>query len=154
MDRISKHISYKEATHSNTAERKGITNSPTPDQLERMKEIAKMVFEECREQFGEPIYINSFYRSTTLNSVLGGSSTSQHCAGEAMDIRMGYNSEYTNADLFYFIKDMLDFDQLIWEFGNDEAPAWVHVSYKKEANRGQVLKAKRIDGKVRYNAYI
>jgi len=154
MDRISKHISYKEATYSPTAERKGITNSPTECQIQRMNELAENVFEIAREHFKEPIYINSFFRSITLNSVIGGSSTSQHCAGEAFDIRFGHNSEYSNKDLFNFIKDNLDFDQLIWEFGNDESPKWIHVSYKKESNRKQVLRAKRIDGKVRYNTFI
>jgi len=154
MERISKHISYNEATYSPTAERKGITNSPTPDQLQRMVELAANVFEICREHFNEPIYINSFYRSITLNSVIGGSTTSQHCAGEAFDIRLGHNSTFSNKDLFNFIKDNLNFDQLIWEFGNDDEPKWIHVSYKKESNRKQVLKAKRIDGKVRYNVYI
>jgi hypothetical protein len=154
MDRISKHISYKEGTYSPTAERKGITNSPTSFQLEKMKELAENVFEPLREHFGEPIYINSFFRSITLNSVIGGSSTSQHCSGEAMDIRFGHNSSYTNRDLFEYIKDNLDFCQLIYEFGNDEAPKWVHVSYTKESNRKEVLRAKRIDGKTRYNKYI
>jgi len=154
MERISKHISYEEATHSNTATKRGITNSPIETQLNRMIDLAENVFEPCREEFKEPIYINSFFRSITLNSVIGGSSTSQHCAGEAFDIRMGYNSELTNKQLFYFIKDNLDFDQLIWEFGNDNEPKWIHVSYKRESNRKQVLKAKRIDGKVRYNVFI
>ena len=154
MERISKHISYEEATHSDTAIKKGITNSPEPTQLARMKDIANEVFEPLREYFNEPIYIPSFFRCITLNSVIGGSSTSQHCSGEAMDIRIGYNSEKTNADLFYWIKDNLEFDQLIWEFGNDENPNWLHISYRKENNRNQILKAKRIDGKVRYNPFI
>jgi len=154
MERISKHISYKEATYSPTAERKGITNSPEEFQLKRMKELAEAIFEPCRKEFKEPIYINSFFRSITLNSVIGGSSTSQHCAGEAFDIRLGHNSEHTNKLLFNYIKDFLEFDQLIWEFGNDNEPKWIHVSYKRESNRKQVLKAKRIDGKVRYNVFI
>lgn len=154
MERISKHISYKEATHSNTAIRKGITNSPEAVELERMKQLALEVFEPLREHLKEPIHINSFFRSITLNNRIGGSSTSQHCSGEAMDIRLGYNSDKSNADLFNFIKDNLEFDQLIWEFGNDDTPNWVHVSYRKEHNRGQVLRAKRIDGVVKYNTFI
>ena len=74
------------ANPRNTANRKGITNSPEPSQLSRMKDVAKSVFEPCREHFNTPIYINSFFRSVTLNNVIGGSSTSQHCSGEAMDI--------------------------------------------------------------------
>jgi len=153
-ENISKHITYKEATYSPTAVRKGITNSPIDVQLSRMKELAEEVFEPCRLEFKEPIYINSFFRSITLNSVIGGSSTSQHCAGEAFDIRLGHNSELTNKQLFYYIKDNLDFDQLIWEFGNDNSPKWIHVSYRKGENRKQVLKAKRIDGVVRYNPFV
>ena len=71
-----------------------------------------------------------------------------------MDIRLAHDSNHSNADLFNYIKDNLDFDQLIWEFGNDEEPKWIHVSYKAESNRKQVLRAKRIDGKVRYNVFI
>jgi hypothetical protein len=153
MERISKHITYKESVHSDTAIRKGITNSPEPKQLERMKLIAENVFEKAREHFKEPIYINSFFRSVTLNSSIGGSKTSQHCSGEAMDIRMGYNSETSNKELFNYIKDNLDFDQLIWEFGSDEEPRWVHVSYS-DNNKCQILRAKRIDGVVRYNTFI
>jgi len=154
MKTISKHISYNEATYSPTAERKGITNSPEDTQLKRMVELAENVFEPCRTEFKEPIYINSFFRSITLNNVIGGSSTSQHCSGEAFDIRLGHHSENTNKQLFDFIKDNLEFDQLIWEFGTDYEPKWIHVSYKKESNRKQVLRAKRIDGVVRYNHYI
>jgi hypothetical protein len=154
MERISKHISYREATYSPTATRKGITNSPEDFQLERMKELAENIFEPLREHFKEPIFINSFFRSITLNSVIGGSKTSQHCSGEAFDIRLGHNSEFNNADLFNYIKDNLDFCQLIWEFGNDDSPKWVHVSYVKESNRKEVLRAKRIDGKIRYSKFI
>ena len=155
MDRrISKHISYIEATHSNTATRKGITNAPSELQIENMKRIAEEIFEPVREHFNEPIYINSFFRSVTLNHAIGGSGTSEHCFGAAMDIRFGYNSERCNSELFNYIKENFQFSQLIWEFGNDTAPKWVHVSLLKENNRNQILKAKRIDGIVRHFSFI
>jgi hypothetical protein len=153
MERISKHISYKEATYSPTAERKGITNSPTEEHLGNMERLAENVFEKAREHFGEPIYINSFYRSITLNSVIGGSKTSEHCSGQAMDIRMGHNSKFTNSDLFHWIKDNCEYNQMIWEFGNDDEPRWVHVSYAEGINRKQLLRAKRVDGKTSYSVY-
>jgi len=153
MQRISEHISYIESVHSDTATRRGITNMPNEYQLENMRLVSEMIFEKCRKHFNEPIYINSFFRDTTLNHAIGGSSTSEHCSGSAMDIRFGYNSERKNKELFDYIKDNLEWNQLIWEFGEDN-PRWVHVSYIREGNRKQILRAKRIDGKVRYNKYI
>ena len=154
MENISKHITYKEATHSNTATRKGITNSPDAEQLVRMKALAKHILEPTREYFGKPIYYNSFFRCITLNQVLGGSNTSDHVTGNAADIDTKGQEGFSNADLFNHIKETYDFDQLIWEFGDDNEPDWVHVSYRAENNRNQVLRAKRIDGVVRYNHYI
>jgi len=138
--KISKNISYKEGTHSNTAIRRRMKNEPNEEQLKAMKTLAKKVFEPLRENFGEPIRVNSFFRSIALNKAIGGSRTSQHCSGEAMDID-GMNG-VSNKKLFDYIKKNLDFDQLIWEFGNDKNPDWVHVSYKSvKENRKQVLKA-------------
>ena len=151
MENISKHITYKEATYSNTAIKKGIDNSPSDDQLNNMRVLAVKVFEKCIYYFQEPIYVTSFFRSLTLNSVIGGSSkTSQHCSGEAMDIRMGYDSKFTNKELFEFIKKNLDYDQLIWEFGTDEEPKWIHVSYNRFMNRKMNLRAVRRKGKTKY----
>lgn len=138
--KISKHISYKEGTHSNTATRRRMKNEPNEEQLKAMKTVAKKIFEPLREHFGEPIRVNSFFRSTTLNKTIGGSRTSQHCAGEAIDIDA--MNGVTNKKLFDYIKKNLDFDQLIWEFGTEKNPDWVHVSYKSaKENRKQVLKA-------------
>ena len=150
--RISKHISIKEATRSNTAERLGIDNFPDSPTLVNMQALAENVFEPLREHFGHPIYITSFYRSPELNKAIGGSSTSQHCKGEAIDID-DVIGESTNADFFNYIKDNLDFDQLIWEFGNDDSPNWVHVSYSASNNRGNVLKAVKKNGKTKYTLW-
>jgi zinc D-Ala-D-Ala carboxypeptidase len=151
MQRISQHISYKEATFSQTAIRKDIDNIPSEEILERMRIVAENIFEPLRAHVGGPIKINSFYRSIMLNTAIGGSKSSQHTRGEAIDLddTLGCMS---NKDMFTFIKDELDFDQLIWEFGDDENPAWVHVSYvSPENNRRRILKAEKINGKTTYN---
>ena len=150
MIRISKHISYKEATRSATALRLGIENIPNEYQLQNMEMVAKKVFEPLREAIDAPIKINSFFRCEELNKAIGGSSKSQHCQGRAIDIDDIYG-HVSNAFMYYYIKDNLDFDQLIWEFGTDDSPDWVHVSYVDEdSNRKRCLKAYREDGKTKY----
>lgn len=148
--RISDHISYKEATRSQTAIRKGIDNTPGEYELQNMALLASKVFEPLRLYFNTPIYISSFYRSRDLNEAIGGSSRSQHCEGRAMDLDDVYGG-VTNAQMFSYIKENLDFDQLIWEFGDDSNPAWVHVSYVSEdSNRKHILRATRVNGKTIY----
>ena len=147
--RISKHISLKEATRSNTAQRLGIDNFPTNDVLIKMQLIANKIFEPLREYVDCPIYISSFYRSPELNTAIGGSKNSQHCKGEAIDLDDVY-SKVKNKVFFNYIKENLDFDQLIWEFGDEQNPAWVHVSYKEKGNRNRILKAIKEKGKTKY----
>lgn len=138
---ISKHISMKEAVYSNTATRRGIDNTPGEYELQNMELLARKVFEPLREHVGKPIKINSFYRSAELNQAIGGSSKSQHCEGRAIDIDDTYG-HMSNADMYTFIKENLDFDQMIWEFGTEENPNWVHVSYiDPETNRNRCLQA-------------
>ena len=150
MDKISKHISYKEATRSATALRLGIENVPNEYELQNMEMVAKKVFEPLREAVDAPIKINSFFRCEELNKAIGGSTKSQHCQGRAIDIDDVYGS-VSNAFMYYYIKDNLDFDQLIWEFGTDHNPDWVHVSYvDADSNRKRCLKAYREDGKTKY----
>ena len=147
---ISKHISYKEGVRSNTATRKGIDNTPNDEQLENMKLVAEQVFEPLRVYVNGPIKINSFFRCPELNKAIGGSSKSQHCKGQAMDIDDTFG-HMTNAEMYNFIKEHLDFDQMIWEFGDDDNPDWVHVSYvSPEKNRNRCLKAYRENGKTKY----
>lgn len=148
-ENISKHITYKEATHSDTATKKGIDNTPGQGEIIAMKRLAENLFEPLREHFGKPIRVNSFFRSKELNKAVGGSATSQHVRGEAIDIS---GIGVSNKELFNYIKDNLDFDQLIWEFGNDSEPQWVHVSYKIGNNRRSVLKATKVNGKTKYIA--
>ena len=150
MVRISKHITYKEATRSATALRLGIENTPNQYELQNMEMVAKHVFEPLREAVNAPIKINSFFRCEELNKAIGGSSKSQHCQGRAIDIDDVYGS-VSNAFMYYYIKDNLDFDQLIWEFGTDHNPDWVHVSYvDADSNRKRCLKAIRENGKTKY----
>ena len=145
MKKISKHISYKEATHSNYAKQHNITNKPKAEDVKNMELLAEMVFEPLREWVGCPIRVNSMFRSEKLNTALKGSKTSSHMKGQAMDITfMACDKEgcKSNLDMFYYIKDNLDFDQLIWEFGSE--PKWLHVSYNSEKdNRKQVLVTKK-----------
>ena len=147
---ISEHISYKEGTHSNTALRRGIDNTPDNEQLDNMEIIAEEVFEPLRTWVGGPIKINSFFRCPELNTAIGGSATSQHCKGQAIDIDDTFGKA-TNAEMYHYIKENLDFDQMIWEFGDDDNPNWVHVSYVSlEKNRNRCLKAYKENGKTKY----
>ena len=149
--KISPHLSLAELTRSQTAKRNGIDNTPTAEHLENFKILAEKVFEPIREHFMTPIFISSGYRSKELNDFIKGSPNSQHCKGQAIDIDMdGCSGEVTNRMIFDFIKNKLDFDQLIWEFGTDFNPDWVHVSYVKTGNRKQKLKAVRKNGKTSY----
>ena len=138
--KISKYISYKEATHSDYAKRNKIANKPKAEHVENMELLAEKVFEPLREWVEAPIKVNSMFRSLELNSALKGAVRSSHLTGNAMDITsMGGKS---NLEMFHYIKDNLDFDQLIWEFGAE--PKWLHVSYENEKeNRKQVLVTKR-----------
>ena len=150
MQKISKNISYKEGVYSITADRLGLENKPTEEHLANMKELAEKVFQPLRTWVNAPIKINSFYRSPELTKAIGGSSKSQHCKGQALDIDDTYGHA-TNADMFMYIRENLDFDQMIWEFGDDKNPNWVHVSYvSPENNRNRCLKAYRENGKTKY----
>ena len=149
---ISKHVSLKEVSKSDTAIRLGIDNTPKGTQLANIKLLCEKVFEPLREWAGVPIKLSSVFRSDELNKAVPGSSrTSQHCAnnGAAMDIDND-GSTITNKHIFDFIKTHLDFDQLIWEFGNESQPDWVHVSYKATGNRKEILQAKKINGVTKY----
>ena len=147
---ISKHISYREGVYSRTATRLGIKNNPNAEQMENMIAIAEEVFEPLRMWVGGPIKINSFFRSPELNKAIGGSTKSQHCHGQAIDLDDTFGRA-TNAEMYEFIKKHLDFDQMIWEFGDEDNPDWVHVSYVSEdKNRNRCLQAYKENGKTKY----
>ena len=150
MERISEHVSYKEGVRSNTATRLDIDNTPDGYAEANMAAIAYSIFEPLRKWVGGPIKINSFFRSKKLNQAIGGSSRSQHCQGRAMDLDDTFGHK-TNAEMFNYIADNLNYDQIIWEFGDDENPDWVHVSYVSEdENRGRALRAYKEKGKTKY----
>lgn len=147
---LSKNLSLAEVTRSETAKRRGVSNMPTEAHIANFKLLAEKVFQPIREHFGVPIHISSGYRSAALNKAIGGASSSQHCTGEAIDIDMD-GTAITNAQIFNYIKDNLEFDQLIWEFGTDANPDWVHVSYESTGKqRKQILKAIKKGGATSY----
>jgi len=153
--KLSNYVSLAEVTKSDTAKRKGIDNTPTPEHLENLKTICTDVFDKVREHFGVPIYISSGYRSAALNKAIGGSKNSDHNLGRALDLDQDNRGNgITNMEVFEFIKDNLEFDQLIGEFqradGNFE---WVHVGYRKGANRKQILVAYKEGTKTKYKAF-
>lgn len=155
--KLSKNLTLEEVTNSLTAKRLGINNQPTPEHLENLKSLAQNIFQPIREYFNKPINVSSGYRSKELNEAIpGASKTSQHSKGEALDLDQdSMNTKITNKMVFDFIKDNLEFDQLIWEFGTDQNPDWVHVSYKsKGSQRKQILKAVRVNGKTKYKNWV
>ena len=140
---------------SRTATRLGLSNSPNEEHVKNMQALAENIFQPLRDYFGVPIHISSGYRSEALNKAIGGSKSSQHCKGEAMDIdRDGY-SQPDNAQIFEYIKNNLDFDQMIWEFGTQKNPEWVHVSHKRDGkNRAELLVAYKTSyGKTKYRQF-
>ena len=150
---ISEHITYAEATVSNKAKQLGVSNSPNERELKAMKLLAEKVFEPLRKWYGKPIQVTSFFRSAKINKAIGGvqrgNTVSQHARGEAVDI----DTTSDNRKIFDYIKDNLPFDQLIWENGDDNTPAWIHVSYSETRNRKQILRATRNGGKTVYLPY-
>lgn len=150
---ISRYISQAEAIKSDAAIRLNIPNIPTADVVQNMQYVAQYVFDRVRDHFGKPIAITSFFRSAALNRAIGGSTTSQHCNGEAIDIDGDVLGGVKNSDIFHYIRQNLDFDQLIWEFGNSTEPDWVHVSLKRGLNRRQILVAIKEGGKTVYKPY-
>jgi len=153
MEKISKYVTYAEVTKSNQATALKLANIPNATQLNNLRLVCSNVFDKVREHFGKPIGISSGFRSVELNSKIGGSKTSQHCEGKALDIDGDIFGGINNKELFFYIKENCIFDQLIWEFGSENAPDWVHVSYNEGKNRGQVLRALKVGGKTIYKPF-
>ena len=149
---LSKNLTLAEVTKSTTAKRLGIDNTPDDWVTENLRQVAINIFQPLRDSFGCPIYVSSGYRSGELNTAIGGSKRSQHVEGRAFDLDADVYGGCTNAQIFNWIKDNLEFDQLIWEFGDSDNPDWVHVSYVYDGiNRKRCLKACRDDnGKTYY----
>ena len=139
-NQITKNFTLAELIYSATAVKKGIDNKPTEEHYKNMVSLCKNVLQPLREKLGKPINVNSCYRCPKLNAAVGGAKTSQHCNGQAADIEiMGLS----NHDLACYIREHMDFDQLILEYAdnlkNDKNSGWVHVSYKTSGNRHQCL---------------
>lgn len=137
--KLSPNLSLSEVTKSATAKRKGIDNTPSVEHLENLKIIANQVFQPIREHFKKPIGISSGYRSPDLNAAVKGSKSSHHCKGMALDIDADIFGGLTNKEIFTFIIDHLEFTQLIWEYGDEEEPNWVHVGYDKNNLKREIL---------------
>ena len=152
MTQLSKNFTLEEFTFSPTAIKKGILNKPTELEVSNMEALCENVLEPLREWLNEGsrkkvgIKISSGYRCKHLNDIIGGSKSSQHMTGQAVDIDLGDKC----ADAFKYIRENLDFDQMIWEFGNDEQPNWIHVSFTKSLNRKNCLRAYKLNGKTQY----
>ena len=142
--KLSENLTLREAIKSNTATRLGIDNTPEQWEVNNLRAIAENIFQPVRDHFGVPIGVSSGYRCKELNKAIGGSKYSQHMIGEALDIDADIYGRVTNAEIFNYIKNNLEWDQMIWEFGDDDEPNWVHVSYKESgSNRRQLKRAYR-----------
>jgi len=150
---LSKNLSLREVTKSITAERLGVKNVPDKEDIANLIDIATHVFQPLRDHFDVPIAVSSGFRSKELNKAVGGSRTSEHMVGRALDLDADIHGGVTNKEIFEFIKKNLEFNQLIWEFGNDENPEWVHVSYHKGNNKKRVLRAMRDGNTTIYKLY-
>ena len=156
---LSKHLTLKEATKSATAIKNGIDNQPTIAQLEVLKAIAVNIFEPCRQYVGGPLAVTSGFRGEELNELIGGSLTSDHCISDdktaALDLDCDVYKGKTNAQLFNYIRTTRDFKQLIYEFGDENNPDWVHVSYSTDPalNKREVLLAKRQGSRTVYEYF-
>lgn len=144
---LSKHVTVDEFVNSPTATNRGINQTMDSTTTQKAKDLCENVFEPIRAYLGLPIRINSGYRSPALNRAVGGATSSQHVKGEAMDL------DLQDRELFEWIIDNIDFDQLIYEFGNDQFAGWFHISYRKGNNRKQALRAVKKAGKTLYIPY-
>lgn len=152
---LSKYTTLQECTKSATAIKYGIDNTPNAEQIENLKAVCTNVFDKCREHLGGPLFISIGFRCKALNDKIpGASKTSQHMKGEALDLDCDVFKNGTNKELFEYIKNNLEFDQLIWEFGTTEHPEWVHVSFSRTKNRKTVLRSVNKGGKISYEKMV
>ena len=147
---ISPHFTLSELTRSQTAMRRGLDNQPSPAALLALHDLARHILDPIRLHFG-PFSPSSCYRSAALNRAIGSTARSQHVMGEAADIKI---AAISNRALLDFIAAELPFDQLILEFlkADDPHHGWLHVSYRREQQRGEILTAQRSKGRVHYAA--
>jgi zinc D-Ala-D-Ala carboxypeptidase len=141
---LSKNFTLSELTITNSH----LPNTPTAAEIAHLQALVTNVLQPLRDLYGHPICVNSGFRSQAVNHAIGGATNSQHCTGEAADLETADNHA-----IFLLIRQFLPFDQLIWEGGNDRQPAWVHVSFRAERNRKEVLRMKVVGGKKRYESF-
>jgi hypothetical protein len=146
---LTRNFTLAEMTKSETALRHGLENIPGEQELAAMKLLAEKVLQPVRDYYGMGVKVNSAYRHPDVNAKVGGSRNSDHTRGQAADIEI---PGVANADLAAWIRDNLEFRQLILEFYTPGIPdsGWVHVSYVAEDNKKQVLTATKKDGKTVY----
>ena len=149
MQKLSENFSLSELTKSQTAERKGIDNTPGPNHQENLKSLCEMILQPVRDHFGQVVSVSSGYRSPELCVAIGSSTQSQHAKGEAADFEI---FGVSNKELADWINENLDYDQLILEYWKESDPnsGWVHCSYTDGSNRKQYLRAYKEDGKTKY----
>lgn len=135
-----KYFTIEELSASTEARKMGIDNTPTAEAVANLTALVEAVLDPLRNRYGHPIHVSSGYRCPRVNAAVGGKRTSQHMTGEAADIYVGNPKD--KAMLFSLIYYLLPFDQLIWERGTDEAPSWIHVSYREGNNRRECLRTK------------
>ena len=150
--RLSQNFTLDELCKSQTAERKGINNNPSPEQIENLKALAVNILQPIRSHFDKPLIISSGFRCAELCIAIGSSVNSQHVADDGAAAADFEIPGVDNLDLAIWIKSNLDIDQGILEFYREGEPTsgWIHCSYAKEGNRNQWLKARREDGSVKY----
>ena len=143
----------KELTKSQTATRKGIDNTPTPEHQDNLKSLCTHVLQPIRDHFSRVVSVSSGYRSPELCTAIGSKITSQHAKGEAADFEI---FGVSNKELADYINETLDYDQLILEYWKESDPnsGWVHCSYSENNNRKQYLKAVKVDGRTKYEPMV
>lgn len=144
---ISENFKLSEFTNSKTADKKKIDNTPSPSERANIYTLVNEILQPIRSKFGKSIKVNSGFRCKNLNKAVFGSSTSQHLTGSAADITT-YDS---NDELFRLILQMIDdgdifVGQLIWEYGNDNYPQWIHISLPNAGKVNNILRAKKLSG--------
>lgn len=146
---LSQHFTLEEMTFSPTAIKKGIDNTPNEQCIKNLAALCENILEPLRAHMGIPIKISSGYRCEVLNSLIGGAKSSQHKYGQAVDVDLKDKCP----EAFHWIRENLDYDQIIWEFGNEHQPDWVHVSFSTKSNRKNALRAIKSNGKTKYISF-
>lgn len=149
---LTKNFTLEELSNSSTAKRLGIDNIPNNEQVENLRLLCEKVLQPIREKYGKPIIISSGFRCEKLNKAIGGSPTSEHRYGMAADFHSLSDTLSDNKALWDLIRTMnLNFGQLIYEYGSDSGPDWIHISYNEKNNRKQILRCKKVNGKASYS---